>query len=76
MTRVVEFFHLLFTVGMIKLIVTHTNTYTNELIVEESHRCYAQKDGSWQDVTPDEIQRLIALLRFWSVKSLYHGFVG
>ena len=71
---------------MIKQIVTHTNTYTNERIVEESHRCYAQKDGSRQDVTPDEIKRLIAHLtyfglvrvgasvdRYWSVKSLYHG---
>lgn len=71
---------------MIKQIVTHTNTYANECIVEESHCCYAQKDGSWQDVTPDEVKRLIALLiyfglvrvgasvdRYWSVKLLYHG---
>ena len=54
--------------------------------MEGSHRSYAQKDGSWKEVTSDEIKRLIALLmyfglvkvgasvdRYWSTKSLYHG---
>ena len=44
---------------------------------------YAKTDGSWQDVTPDEIKRLIAILiyfglvkvvgsveKYWSKKSL------
>ncbi|KAL9952183.1 hypothetical protein ACROYT_G039398 [Oculina patagonica] len=86
MTRAVDFFRLFFTVEMIKQIVTHTNAYAYERIIEETHQWYAQKDGSWEEVTPDEIERLIALLiyfglvrvgfsveRYWSKKSLYHG---
>ena len=46
---------------------------------------YMQSDGRWQDVTPDELKRLIALLiyfglvkvshvdKYWSNKTLYHG---
>ena len=46
---------------------------------------YAKTDGSWQDVTPDEIKRLIAILiyfglvkvvgsveKYWRKKSLYN----
>ena len=86
MTRAVEFFHLFFTLEMINQIVDHTNSYAFERIIEQSHRCHAQKDGSWQKVTSDEIKKLIALLiyfglvrvgssvdRYWSIKSLYHG---
>ena len=81
-----EFFHLLFTFEMIVEIVNHTNSYAYEHIMEGSHRSYAQKDGSWKEVTSDEIKRLNALLmyfglvkvgasvdRYWSTKSLYHG---
>ena len=86
MTRAVEFFHLFFTFEMIRQIVDHTNSYAYEHITEGSDQSYAQKDGSWKEVTPDEIKRLIALLiyfglvrvgasidRYWSIKSLYHG---
>ena len=86
MTRDVEFFHLFFTFEMILEIVKHTNSYACEHIMEGSHRSYAQKDGSWKEVTSDEIKRLIALLmyfglvkvgasvdRYWSTKSPYHG---
>ena len=85
-TRAVEFFYLFFTVEMIKQIVDHTNSYAYEHIMEGSHQSYAQKDGSWKEVTSDEIKRLIALLiyfglvrvgasvdRYWSIKSLNHG---
>ena len=71
---------------MINSICTHTNSYANEHIFEGSHQSYAKTDGSWQDVTADEIKRLIALLiyfglvrvggdveKYWSVKTLYHG---
>lgn len=68
MTRDVEFFHLFFTFEMILEIVKHTNSYACEHIMEGSHRSYAQKDGSWKEVTSDEIKRLIALL-FWSCQS-------
>ena len=86
MTTAVEFFQLFFTIDMIDSIVTHTNSYAHEHIFQGTHSSYAKSDGSWQDVTADEIKRLIALLiyfglvkvvgdvdKYWSVKSLYHG---
>ena len=86
MKKAVEFFHLFFTSEMINDIVNHTNSYAYEHIMEGTHRTYAQPDGSWKEVTSDEIKRLIALLiyfglvrvgtsvdRYWSIKSLYHG---
>ena len=48
----------------------------------------AQAHGSWLDITPDEIKRLIAMLiyfglarignvdKYWSLKTLYHGLWG
>ena len=86
MTTALKFFQLFFTMGMVNSIVTHTNSYAQEHIFQGSHGYYAQPDGSWQDVTADEIKPLIALLiyfglvkvvgdvdKYWSVKSLYHG---
>lgn len=70
---------------MIGNICDHTNSYAYEKIFEGTHQTYAKTDGSWQDVTADEIKRLIALLiyfglvrvgvgeKYWSVKTLYHG---
>ena len=85
MTKAVEFFHLFFTVEVINYICSHTNVYANEQIVSGTHCSYTQSDGSWKDTTPDEINRLIALLiymglirigssdKYWSTKSLYNG---
>lgn len=85
MTRAVDFFYLFFTADMIGNICDHTNSYAYEKIFEGTHQTYAKTDGSWQDVTADEIKRLIALLiyfglvrvgvgeKYWSVKTLYHG---
>ena len=53
--------------------------------MEGSFQSYFQADGSRQDVTLDEVKRLIAILiyfglvevgnadRYWSVKTPYHG---
>jgi len=85
MTKAVDFFYLFFTVDMINNICTHTNSHALEHIFEGRYQCYAQADGSWLDVTPDEIKRLIALLiyfglvkvgtvdKYWSRRTLYHG---
>ena len=71
---------------MISSIVTHTNSYANEHIFSGTHQSYASPDGSWQDVTADEIKWLIAILiyfglvkvvgdvdKYWSKRTLYHG---
>ena len=86
MTTALEFFRLFFTAEMVNSICDHTNSYATEHISDGTHQSYAQPDGSWKDTTPDEINRLIALLiyfglvkvhtnidRYWSIKSLYHG---
>ena len=85
MTRAVDFFNLFFTVDMIHSICINTNDYANQHIFEGT-QSYVKSDGSWQDVTPNEIKRLIALLiyfglvkvvgtveKYWSKKSLYNG---
>ena len=86
MTRAVEVFYLFFTDEMINSIVTHTNSYAQEKIFSGTHRSYAQPDGSWKDMTADELKRFIACLTYfglvhvrgdvsknWSTKTLYHG---
>jgi len=85
MTKAIDFFHLFITDEMINDICAHTNSYAVEHITEGTHSSYAQPDGSWRDTTPDEINRLIALLiyfglvkvsnsdKYWSIKSLYSG---
>ena len=86
MTKAVEFFHLFFTVEMINDICAHTNSYAYGKSFEGSHTSYTKSDGSWEDVTADEIKRLVALLiyfglvkvvgdvdKYWSIRSLYHG---
>lgn len=86
MTTAVEFFHLFFSPEMVGNICEHTNSYANKHIISGSHQSYMQSDGSWKDTTPEEINRMIALLiyfglvkvgvnidRYWSTKTLYHG---
>ena len=86
MTKAVDFFNLFFTVEMIDSICRNTNDYANQHIFEGTHKSYAKTDGSWEDVTQDEIRKLIGLLiyfglvkvvgsveKYWSKKSLYNG---
>lgn len=86
MTTAAEFFHLYFTVEMIDSIVSHTNSYAYTKIAEGSCNSYTKADGSWEETTPDEINRFIGILiyfslvkigssfnNYWSTKTLYHG---
>ena len=79
MTTALEFFHLFFTAEMINKICEHTNSYAIQKI----------SDGSWKDVTPEEINKLIALLisftliriqthvaDYWSRNGLCGGFAN
>ena len=81
-----SFFELFLTDKMIDDIVSHTNSYAQEKIFGGQGSSYTQSDGSWKDVTADEIRRFIALLihfgvvhirgdvqKNWSTKTLYHG---
>ena len=86
LTTAYSFFKLLFPDNMIHSIVDHTNSYAQEKIFSGLGSSYTISDGSWQDVTADEIRRFIALLihfgvvhvrgdvqKNWSTKTLYHG---
>ena len=81
-----DFFELFLDDSILNSIVTHTNSYAQEKIFSGQGSSYTKSDGSWQDVTADEIRRFIALLihfgvvhvrgdvqKNWSTKSLYHG---
>lgn len=52
---------------MVNSICEHTNSYAQLRIFEGTHQAYAQNDGSWKDVTPDEINRVIAMLIYFGV---------
>ena len=71
---------------MINSIVDHTDSYAQEKIFSGLGSSYTISDGSWQDVTANEIWSFIALLihsgvvhvrgdvkKNWSTKTLYHG---
>ena len=71
---------------MVNSICEHTNSYAQLCIFEGPHQACTQNDGSWKDVTPDEIKRVIAMLiyfgvvkvggnvdRYWDTKTLLHG---
>ena len=86
MTRAVDFFNLFFTVRLIESIVEHTNPYPYAHIMDGSHKSYAQPNESWQEVTLDEIKKMIALLIYlglvrvgqsvecyWSTATLFHS---
>ena len=52
---------------MINSIVDHTNSYAQEKIFSGLGSSYTISDGSWQDVTTDEIRRFIAIFIHFSV---------
>ena len=64
MTRAIPliFFYHFFTVDMIDSIVNHTHSYALKRIFSGTHRPYAHRDGSWRNVTGDEIRRFIAFV--------------
>ena len=86
MVKPVDFFRLFFTREMVESIVLHTNTNAYIHTAAGGYKSYTRPDGSWQETTSDEIQRLIALLiyfglvkvvedvdKYWSTATLFHG---
>jgi len=83
MTSALDFFKLFFTSELITSICQHTNSYAWANIANK--QSFADKDGAWQETTPEEMGRFFALIlycglvdvssfhRYWSTKSLYHG---
>ena len=81
-----SFFKLFFTASVISSLVDFTNTYAAMNIVRKPY--YAMRNGSWMDVTADEIYNFIAVLiyfglvrvskyeSYWSSTALYNGLWG
>ena len=79
----IEFFQLYFTDDMINDICFHTNVNVWANIAQKQY--YADQQGAWKEVTPNELKRLLALIiyfglvkvnqfhDYWSTKSLYDG---
>ena len=55
-----DFFKLFFDDSIVNSVVTHTNSYAQEKVFSGQGSSYTQSDGSWQDVTANEIRRFIA----------------
>ena len=87
MTRELDFFHLFFTREIISSIATNSNIYATTKVSQKSYcRAYVNKEGLWNEISPAEIETLIALLiyfglvrvdtrteNYWSTKTIYHG---
>ena len=87
MTRELDFFHFFFTHEIISSIATNSNIYATTKVSQKSYcRAYVNKEGSWNETSPAEIEILIALLiyfglvrvdtrteNYWSTKTIYHG---
>ena len=67
LTTAYSSFKLFFNDRMINNIVNHTNSYAQEKLQNGLGNSYTISDGSWNDVTADEIRRMIALLIHFGV---------
>ena len=83
MTTALGFFRLFFSNAIMQQICTNTNAYAWRNIQYKSS--YGDKHGAWVETTPQELDKLIALIiyfglvdvssfqHYWSTKTLYHG---
>ncbi|XP_064460258.1 piggyBac transposable element-derived protein 4-like [Ornithodoros turicata] len=83
--RALDFFQLFFTTEVINKICESTNKYAWRHILEKS--AYAEKDGSWKEVTVEEMTKFIGILiymgivelprlhLFWNSGSLFSGLL-
>lgn len=78
-----DFFRLFFTVELLSQICEQTNS--NGRMTIEGKPSFGDEDGTWKETSPEEIEKLIALILYsglvevshsdlyWSTTSLYHG---
>ena len=63
MTTELKFFRLFITTEMIDAITSHTNSYAHAKVGTRGYTTgYVNQDGSWVETSPEEIDRLVALL--------------
>lgn len=84
-SRAVDFFLLFFTAEIITEICKNTNKYAWMHILQKPS--YSEKDGSWREVTPEEMIKFIGLIIYmgivqvprlhwyWNTGSLFTGLV-
>ncbi|KAH8036522.1 hypothetical protein HPB51_001341 [Rhipicephalus microplus] len=68
LTRALDFFRLFFTAEVIRAICLNTNKYAWAHILEKP--TYSEKDGSWKEVTPEEMMKFIGLLMYMGILEL------
>ena len=61
----IEFFQLYFTDDMINDICFHRNAYAWANIAQKQY--YADQQGAWKEVTPNELKRLLALIIYFGL---------
>ena len=83
MNRAVDFFRLFFTAEVLSQICEQTNS--NGRMTIEGNPSFGDQDGAWKEASPEEIEKLIAVILYiglvelshldlyWSTNSLYHG---
>ena len=70
LTNELDFFHLFLTPEMISSIVTNTNAYALQKVIDRDAgycRAYVDKDGFWGETSCEELERLIALLIYFGM---------
>lgn len=83
MCKAIDFFQLFFTMELMARICEYTNSYAWAAMADKCY--YGDRHGAWIETTPQELNKLIALVlycglvnvssfhRYWSTKTLYHG---
>ena len=64
MTRAVDFFRLIFTVEFLRQICEHTNSCGQMTTEEKPSYMYSDQAGAWQETSPEEIEKVIALILY------------
>lgn len=83
--RALDFFLLFFTTELVTAMCENTNKYAWAHILEKP--TYSERDGSWKNVSPDEMMKFIGLLiymgivqlprlhLYWSTAELFSGLI-
>ena len=66
----IEFFQLYFTDDMINDICFHTNVNVWANIAQKQY--YADQQGAWNEVTPNELKRLLTLIIYFGLVKVNH----
>ena len=68
----ISFFHLFFTREIISSIASNSNIYARTKVSQKSYcRAYVNREGLWNETSPAEIEKLIALLIYFGLDLIF-----